>query len=78
MCYLIANFVIMTKHIGREIKTVFEESGLSKSEFARRINKSRETIYDIFERQSIDTGLLKAISEVLKHDFFLHYTIPND
>ena len=48
MCCLMATFVIMTKHIGREIKTVFEESGLSKSEFARRINKSLREGYTLF------------------------------
>lgn len=60
--------------IGELIKKVFDERGLSVSEFARRINKSRENVYDIFTRKTIDTGLLYTISEVLKFDFFKYYT----
>ena len=39
------------------------------TEFARRINKSRENAYDIFTRKSLDTDLLKTISQVLEYDF---------
>ena len=57
-------------HIGQQIKLVLETKGISVTEFARRINKSRENIYSIFTRKSIDTGLLAKISEVLDYDFF--------
>ncbi len=57
-------------HIGQQIKTVFETKGISVTEFARRINKSRENIYSIFSRKTIDTGLLLNISKVLDFDFF--------
>ena len=43
---------------------------MSKSEFARRINKSPQNVQDIFTRQSIDTKLLLDISDVLKFNFF--------
>lgn len=61
-------------HIGEEIKKVFELKNLSVSEFGRRINKSRENVYDIFTRQTIDTGLLITICNVLDHNFFLIYS----
>ncbi len=64
----------MDGHIGKKIKTVFDKKGLTVSEFARRINKSRENVYNIFKRETIDTGLLQKISDVLEHDFFAHYT----
>ena len=56
-------------HIGQLIKTVFDESGMSVSEFARRIHLERSTVYGIFERPSIDSMLLARISLVLKHNF---------
>jgi len=59
-------------HIGNKIKSVLESRGLSVTEFAKRINKSRENIYSIFTRKTIDTGLLKSISSVLDYDFFMH------
>lgn len=56
-------------HIGQLIKAVFDESGMTVSEFARQIHLERSTIYGIFERPSIDSTLLAKISLVLKHNF---------
>ena len=69
-------------HIGQLIKAVFDESGMTVSEFARQIHLERSTIYGIFERPSIDSMLLAKISMVLKHNFLSdiehHYgLIPN-
>lgn len=59
----------MAYNYGLEIKKVLKEKGMSVSEFARRINKSRENAYDIFRRKSLDTDLLSVISQVLDYDF---------
>ena len=56
-------------HIGQMIKAVFDESGMSVSEFARQIHLERTTVYSIFERPSIDSKQLAKISLVLKHNF---------
>lgn len=61
-------------HIGKKIKEVLVQSRLKKTEFADLINISRTVVYDIFKRETIDTALLQKISEVLKHDFFSHYS----
>ncbi|NBR15423.1 MAG: XRE family transcriptional regulator [Crocinitomicaceae bacterium] len=57
-------------HIGQQVKLVLESKGITVTEFAKRINKSRENVYSIFTRKTIDTGLLSKISEVLEFDFF--------
>lgn len=68
------NFVYMKDvHIGKHIHTVFISKGLTVTEFAKRINKSRENIYHVFNRKSIDTDLLLKISEILEYDFFTLY-----
>ncbi len=64
----------MPVNIGNKIKTEIKKKGMSTSEFARRINKSRENAYSIFKRKSIDTELLVVISKVLDVDFFQFYT----
>ena len=64
----------MTIHIGNKIKSIVDKKGMSVSEFGRRINKSRENVYSIYIRRTIDTGLLSTISKVLEHDFFQYYT----
>jgi hypothetical protein len=56
-------------HIGQMIKSVFDESGMTVSEFARQIHLERSTVYGIFERPSIDSILLAKISLVLNHNF---------
>jgi len=64
----------MSVHIGNKIKSTVQKRGMLVAEFARRINKSRENVYSIFRRKTIDTGLLVTISKVLDHDFFQYYT----
>ena len=56
-------------HIGQLIKAVFDESGMTISEFARQIHLERSTVYSIFERQSVDAIQLARISLALKHNF---------
>jgi transcriptional regulator with XRE-family HTH domain len=60
----------MSQRIGAQIRGVIEKRGMTVTEFASRINKSRENAYSIFNRKTIDTSLLKLISEVLEYDFF--------
>lgn len=68
----------MNIHIGKIILKKLKESGMSKSEFARRINKSPQNVQDIFTRQSIDTKLLSDISEVLGYSFFTLFLKNSD
>lgn len=56
-------------HIGNAIRQKVEESGLTVSQFASKINRTRTTVYDIFSRKSIDIDLLLCISEVLNFNF---------
>ena|ERR1043165_3856016 len=65
-------------NIGKAILKKFDETGMSKSEFGRRINKSPQNVQDIFTRESIDTKLLADISKVLKFNFFTLYIKDSD
>ena len=56
-------------HIGHMIKEVFDEKGISVTEFARRINCARPNVYSIFERYDIGVEQLIDISEALDHNF---------
>jgi len=60
-------------HIGKIIKKKIKERGISITEFGRRINTHRRNVYDIFERESIDTALLYKISNVLEQNLFEYY-----
>jgi transcriptional regulator with XRE-family HTH domain len=61
-------------HIGKKIKEILGNSGFTVTEFARRIDTSRENVYGIFKRRSIDTDMLVKISRTLNYDFFTLYT----
>ncbi len=60
----------MNIHIGNLIRKKLEDTGMSKSELSRRINKSRQNVNHILSRKSIDTDLLLRISGALRFDFF--------
>jgi transcriptional regulator with XRE-family HTH domain len=62
-------------HIGKKIREVLRKAGYTSVEdFAKEIGLSRNGLYKIFEKQFIDTDLLRKISTVLKHDFFSYFS----
>lgn len=64
----------MVIHIGKRIKEELYKQGVSVSVFAKKISRSRNVVYDIFERESIDTDLLNKIGKILNCDFFSLYS----
>src|ERR1700751_5533186 len=63
----------MSFHIGKLISDQLKKVGMTKSEFARRVTSSPQTIHYVLKRKSIDTALLQKISKTLNYDFFQHY-----
>ncbi|MBK9452245.1 MAG: hypothetical protein IPN95_23050 [Bacteroidetes bacterium] len=59
-------------HIGELIKSRAKAMRLGPTELGARIETSKQNIYGIFKRQSIDTELLTRISLALDYDFFTH------
>lgn len=59
-------------HIGTLIKEVFDNGPKTWTVpwFAGQLNCDRRNIYNIFDRQSIDTELLMRVSKVIGHNFF--------
>lgn len=66
-------------NIGEEIKKRLEEKKMSKSEFARRIGAQQQHINRVFEKDTIETKRLEAVSEALDFNFFsLYCETPNN
>jgi len=61
-------------HMGRQVREVFNKSGLSIQQFADMIPCNVNNIYKIYDREVIDFGLLKRISKIFKYDFFKLYS----
>ena len=60
----------MDKKIGQLIKERVEHVNMEVTAFAKAIGTERSNAYHIFQRESIDTDLLKKIGQVLNYDFF--------
>ena len=58
-------------HVGKEIRRVMTKRGHSVSWLASCLHTVRGNVYDIFERESVDTRLLARISVLLHFNFFL-------
>lgn len=63
----------MEFHIGNLIQKKLAELRIGPTEFARMINTSKQNVYAIFKRKSIDTDQLLLISKVLHVNFFEYY-----
>ncbi|MCD8265682.1 MAG: hypothetical protein LUC33_00865 [Prevotellaceae bacterium] len=57
-------------HIGSLIRRELKQSGRTVTWFAAQICCTRTHAYKIFNKESIDTELMRRISRVLGHDFF--------
>lgn len=66
----------MQKKIGQLIEDRVKSMNMEVTEFAKRINRERSNVYDIFKRDNINTDLLKKIGQVLDYDFFIHFLEP--
>jgi transcriptional regulator with XRE-family HTH domain len=59
--------------IGKQIQAVVKKRGMKLEELAKLLNVSKPNMYDIYRRNSIDTGLLERLCKVLDHNFFEQY-----
>lgn len=57
-------------HIGKTIEEELRRQERSVTWFAKKLYCNRQNIYDIFKRESIDTTLLRRISDILDYNFF--------
>lgn len=61
-------------HIGRLIQLQLKKDQRSASWLARQIPCSRNHVYKLFRRSSLDGELLLRISVVMQFNFFQYYT----
>lgn len=61
-------------HIGAEIKSRFDKSGLTQKEFGSKIGMPQQNVSRVFNGESIDTKRLVAVSRALNFNFFELYT----
>lgn len=57
-------------HIGQRIKEVMKAKKISAVKVAKELSCERTNLYNIFDREDVNTSLLRKLSIVLNHDFF--------
>jgi hypothetical protein len=62
----------MEMHIGSLIKARAKSVRIGPTELGIKIDSSKQNVYGIFKRESIDSELLYRICIALNYDFFQH------
>ena len=60
-------------HIGELIRKRAKEMRIGPTELGKLINTSKQNVYGIFRRPSVDSELLMRLSKALQFNFFSHY-----
>lgn len=52
-------------NIGLKIKELASKEKLDVSELAKRLGKSKQAVYDLLEKEDLNTSILKQLSQIL-------------
>ena len=63
----------MSVNIGEKIKQRANQIRIGPTELGKLIHTSKQNIYGIYKRKSIDTEILSKLSVALDFDFFQYY-----
>lgn len=64
-------FLLLMKHRGEIIEKAVRDSGISITEIARRLNKSRQWVYNLFENPIVSIEVASEIGKIIHYDFTL-------
>jgi hypothetical protein len=62
------------KHRGEIVEKVVRESGMPLTEIARRLNKSRRHIYNMFDNPNLSIDEIVEIGKIVNYDFSKEFT----
>lgn len=63
--------------IGEKVEARAKEVRMGPTELARKIKSTKQNVYNIYKRHSIDTALLQRLGKVLDFDFFVYFSPAN-
>lgn len=72
------NFAAMAINIGEKVKLRAKQLRIGPTELGKMINTSKQNIYGIYKRKSLDTETLRKLSTALEYDFFEYYRIGEE
>ena len=71
-------FAGMAINIGEKVKLRAKQLRIGPTELGKLIDTSKQNVYGIYKRKSIDAEILRKLSAALNYDFFEYYRIPED
>ena len=60
-------------HIGKKIREKLQEQNISTPRFAKMLGRHENTVRVMLRKGQVHCALLKAVSDVLEHNFFQYY-----
>lgn len=72
------NLTFMAFNIGEKIKLRAKQLRIGPTELGKLINTSKQNIYGIYKRKSLDTETLRKLSNALDYDFFDYYRVSDE
>ncbi len=61
------------KHAGEIVENAVRNSGITLSKLSKRIGRSRQYLYNIFESNKIDWEVIESIGSIIHHDFYIDF-----
>src|SRR6218665_2973910 len=68
----------MVINIGENIRLRAKHLRIGPTELGKMIDTSKQNVYGIYKRKSINVEILRKLSAALSYDFFDYYRIPED
>ncbi len=68
----------MAINIGEKVKLRAKQLRIGPTELGRMIDTSKQNVYGIYKRKSIDAEILRKLSIALNYDFFDYYRLPEE
>ncbi len=69
--------IFLTMRIGEKVEARAKELRIGPTELARKIKSTKQNVYNIYKRHSIDTDLLHRLGKALDFDFFMYFNTTN-
>ena len=71
-------FVTMVVNIGEKVRLRAKQLRVGPTELGKLIDTSKQNVYGIYKRKSLDAELLRKLCTALEYDFFEYYRMPDE
>ena len=68
----------MALNIGEKIRLRAKQLRIGPTELGKLINTSKQNVYSLYQRKSVDAETLRKLSAALEYDFFEYYRMPDE